>query len=453
MKTATADNAMFVKQRQSRNYHRLRTRRTMPLSNNAPDINTDTNTSRTSRCWWSRSSSFPPPSNSVADTSSSSSSSSGYQARWLPLMPVRSYSAAVTAWATLVLVSLFTADAQPHRFENGGTWKARMSRVDGVGSSWWGRWNSMIQPRIDELVAVLESDRERNHSWPFRVTMVGDSTMMHQHGVVCGFLGERPGRRFDPTQHQEECCIDTLPREVHNSEVTFDVHTDITFGNTTGTAEGGRGLCFRHHNVNYLDSSEWESFGSPDAVYFGCGMHLMHMARPGGGISGESVRGWLTYERDLENFVDTYRAEGGNGFRLVFMTTHSIQDSVYSGDFRELMQGYWDNNTEAISSCQDRVGTLAQGITGLQDGYNVDTYCRLGLMVRNGSNIVNARARPVMARLGVPLVEADLIVKDQEWATLPQDGRHYGMLVPVEVWELLGVLVSSFKAKPTPATE
>lgn len=31
------------------------------------------------------------------------------------------------------------------------------------------------------------------------------------------------------------------------------------------------------------------------------------------------------------------------------------------------------------------------------------------------------------------MVEGDLIVRDQEWATPKQDGRHYPVLVPVEV--------------------
>ena len=58
----------------------------------------------------------------------------------------------------------------------------------------------MIQARIDQLAAIAEAEgRERgNAAEPFRVTMVGDSTMMQQYGVVCAFLGERPGRRFDP---------------------------------------------------------------------------------------------------------------------------------------------------------------------------------------------------------------------------------------------------------------
>ena len=67
----------------------------------------------------------------------------------------------------------------------------------------------MVQPRIDQLVEAIaasematnrrggEDDAEINTE-PFRVALVGDSTMMMQSGVICAFLAERPGRRFDP---------------------------------------------------------------------------------------------------------------------------------------------------------------------------------------------------------------------------------------------------------------
>lgn len=56
----------------------------------------------------------------------------------------------------------------------------------------------MVQPRIDRVAAIAEAERTGRSDEPFRVTMVGDSTMMHQHGAMCAFLAERPGRRFDP---------------------------------------------------------------------------------------------------------------------------------------------------------------------------------------------------------------------------------------------------------------
>lgn len=52
------------------------------------------------------------------------------------------------------------------------------------------------------------------------------------------------------------------------------------------------------------------------------------------------------------------------------------------------------------------------------------------------------RARPVLARLGVPVVDGAQIVDGQAWASRRTDGRHYHPLVPVEVFALLGALIS-----------
>lgn len=66
--------------------------------------------------------------------------------------------------------------------------------------------NAMVQPRIDQLVAAIAASETATSrrgggdvkAEPFRVALVGDSTMMMQSGVICAFLAERPGRRFDP---------------------------------------------------------------------------------------------------------------------------------------------------------------------------------------------------------------------------------------------------------------
>ena len=88
--------------------------------------------------------------------------------------------------------------------------------------------------------------------------------------------------------------------------------------NKTGGAagrDGGRGLCFRHYFQRFAEAPDWASLGSPHAVYFGAGLHLLHMTRRGHPLEEEKVQGWLNYERDLEHAVETYRAEGGDGFR------------------------------------------------------------------------------------------------------------------------------------------
>lgn len=58
-----------------------------------------------------------------------------------------------------------------------------------------------MQARIDELAVIAEARGDTTDY--FRVMMVGDSTMEHQYGVVCSFLGEREGRRFD----REVCAL------------------------------------------------------------------------------------------------------------------------------------------------------------------------------------------------------------------------------------------------------
>lgn len=47
------------------------------------------------------------------------------------------------------------------------------------------------------------------------------------------------------------------------------------------------------------------------------------------------------------------------------------------------------------------------------------------------------RARPVMARLGVAVVDAASIVEGQAWASRPNDGRHFHKIVPIEVQQQL----------------
>lgn len=60
---------------------------------------------------------------------------------------------------------------------------------------------------------------------------------------------------------------------------------------------------------------------------------------------------------------------------------------------------------------------------------------------------IRRRAKRVLARLGVPIVDAAQIVEGQAWASKPSDGRHYHSLVPLEIFALLGALVSP---PPTP---
>ena len=72
-----------------------------------------------------------------------------------------------------------------------------------------------MQAKIDELARIVEA-REDNSEY-FRVMMVGDSTMEHQYGAVCSFLGEREGRRFDPEVFQLRTRVRVSPSPVKHA--------------------------------------------------------------------------------------------------------------------------------------------------------------------------------------------------------------------------------------------
>ncbi|CAM9442635.1 unnamed protein product, partial [Scytosiphon promiscuus] len=229
----------------------------------------DTTASSAEASWWRwlpwpQSSSPSPPWSSGAGASSGGATRGGGgsgSGSKLPFVVAGNLALATAACAWLVSSSLLGVNGQPDKYMTAASWKEFLSVGGDGGASWFARWNAMAQPRIDELAALAEAEAAENgrngiggdtgidgnggHAEPFRVAMVGDSTMMQQHGVICAFLGERADRRFDPAMHQEECCIDTLPRRRQLQEVPLataggDASVDVSPGeNHNSTSRSG----------------------------------------------------------------------------------------------------------------------------------------------------------------------------------------------------------------------
>lgn len=95
-------------------------------------------------------------------------------------------------------------------------------------------------------------------------------------------------------EHHEQCCIDTLPRgDKHRRrgetrKGSSRLGPEIAVGEVD---EGGRGLCFRHAFQRYSVPPDREALGNADAVYFGSGLHFLHMCRPAHPVEGLRVRG------------------------------------------------------------------------------------------------------------------------------------------------------------------
>ncbi|CAN0083842.1 unnamed protein product [Ectocarpus sp. 6 AP-2014] len=322
-------------------------------------------------------------------------------------------------------------------------WKNYLSGED--GNAWFDSWNKFMQAKLDLLASIAE-EREDTETEPFRVLMIGDSTMSHQFGAICGFMGEREGRRFDPEVTQRGapgCCMDTLPKE------------------DGGEGGGGRGLCFQYDQFRFLDPKRPDRT-SVDAYYFGSGLHLLHMyphwpeMHP---MEPLRVQSWLNYESLLEGVVEGVRVKNGQDVKVAFMTNHAIADELFTGEYKEIRAAYreGEGNATIRAECQreDNVQVRAASVGNPADFsysdwhgkpdiaeyithpegqglFTVDTYCEEAILDRRGSLQMSRRARPVMSRLGVPLVDAAKIVEGQGWASHVNDGRHFHKLVPIE---------------------
>eukprot|EP00903_Cladosiphon_okamuranus_P016927 g15603.t1 len=310
-----------------------------------------------------------------------------------------------------------------------------------------------MQGKLDTLAAIAE-DRENTKTEPYRVLMAGDSTMSHQFGAICGFMGERDDRRYDPNEYQygsPGCCMDTLPDD----------------------QGGGRGLCFQFDRFNFLDPRRPEGRDPMvDAYYFGSGLHLLHLLPAWPEVDPMDpmrTQEWLNYESLLEGVVRAVREKNGPATKVIFMTNHVVADELYTGDFAAVIAAYrvGEGNSTLRGKCESQVRAASvgspadlvsrykymnwNGVPDLdefmtsaagEEPFTVDTYCEKALMDRRGSLQLSRRAREVMSRLEVPIVDAAAIVEGEAWASKRTDGRHYHPIVPVEVADLLGLLTA-----------
>lgn len=93
---------------------------------------------------------------------------------------------------------------------------------------------------------------------------------------------------LSPQVHNDQCCVDTLPREEKTSAA---INVTVKESEVGEDRAGGRGLCFRHAYQRFSQSPNREALGEADAIYFGSGLHLLHMCRRGHGLEAPRVQG------------------------------------------------------------------------------------------------------------------------------------------------------------------
>lgn len=105
------------------------------------------------------------------------------------------------------------------------------------------------------------------------------------------------------------------------------------------------------------------------------------------------------------------------------------------------------------ASVADQLTLLNQLVESSQHMTVFDPPLPLSLSLKFSPCCAIRRAKPVLARLGIPLVDAGQIVEGQTWATRHNDGRHYHPLVPVELLSLMDAITAPMPSPLVPPQE
>eukprot|EP00904_Undaria_pinnatifida_P002927 jgi/Undpi1/12635/HiC_scaffold_6.g02303.m1 len=333
--------------------------------------------------------------------------------------------------------------------------KPRFEGVDDAADllpDWYTAWRIVLHNQVDRLFAAVEKRSATltegsgaSSSSPrlitddglgFKIHVVGDSTMRMQANVLAWILLERI-----TLDGKKQCKISP-------SGVTM----------CTGAAEGidangnpperkGFALSLQYTKVNNGCVSEAVD---ADFVYFGCGLHLLQLI-PDIPPTASPLDAWMHYERLLEEAVSFYRSGGGIEEKRVpvgeaFMTTHSFAVDVLNNEYAVRVREYEERNETLLTTCREAANNVE--LTEHEDWpneYEPEDICTRGILDESGVVYLNDRAEEVMDRLGVPIVRGYDITEGQSWATRPADGRHYPVLIPLELSAMMSEVSTALR--------
>ncbi|CAM9926993.1 unnamed protein product [Scytosiphon promiscuus] len=308
-----------------------------------------------------------------------------------------------------------------------GGWRHCLETQSGTKAPllWFETWNATIQPKMDRL---LETSRMQQEGWSkengLLLVFSGDSTIIQQFQVLSEFVTLRSD--FHP---------------VTGADAERLQKYELTFGGPRSTP-GTVTLVFYRVFETCVLAKENPHVQRAYAMYFGCGMHLLHLIP----VQSPSLlqqalqrRGWAGYETLLTQRIEGWR-QANPDIRLIFMSTHAIDESKYFGDWLHALEGYKARNPVFLDSCKAKFDQALPADSPLRA--NLEQACVDTVFGERGVELLNARALTVMGKKGVALVPAHSVVAGQQWATPAADGRHYPYLVPLELFWLFNTLES-----------
>ncbi|CAN0251124.1 unnamed protein product, partial [Hapterophycus canaliculatus] len=130
---------------------------------------------------------------------------------------------------------------------------------------------------------------------------------------------------------------------------------ELTFGGPRSTPGSVTFVFYRVFEGCVL-AKENAHVPSAYAMYFGCGMHLLHLFPvQGPSLLQQALRRregrWAGYDTLLTQRIQGWRQVNPE-IKLVFMSTHAIDESKYFGDWQHALEGYKARNPVYLDACK-----------------------------------------------------------------------------------------------------
>ncbi|CAN0426146.1 unnamed protein product [Pylaiella littoralis] len=297
-------------------------------------------------------------------------------------------------------LGLVAAKANPKTIEMCGGWRNCLETQNGteVPLVWFETWNATIQPRLEQLLAT---SREQQEGWSkehgLDLVFAGDSTIIQQFQVLGEFMKTRSD--YHP---------------VTGPDAERQQKYELSIGGARSTP-GSVTFIFIRVFEGCVPGVSSPAVKNAYAMYFGCGLHLLHLwPTKGPAMSARALHSWAHYDTLLRESVDGWR-KGNPNIKLVFMSTHTIDEGKFVGPWHDTLEGYKARDPVRLKSCMEKYDEALPGESPLRG--DLEQACIDTVLGARGVHLLNDRGLAVMKEVGVPVVPAHEIVEEQHWAT------------------------------------
>jgi len=231
------------------------------------------------------------------------------------------------------------------------------------------------------------------------VYMLGDSTMV---GVK---LSSSNGTQFPLFCNKQKAKI------MSDDEFKWCRSKDFHIVSTKKNSDWG------HIQTDFVKYMSNKTKTIPDVVYFNGGLHFLQLLPFR--RWGPMFESWFNAETIVNKFVNETREFMPHNTKLIYMTSHSICDKKYTGDYAKAVSEIKTDPELFAQSCAEFLASKRniQKTEGVQ-------YCMNGTFNRRGIKLLNERIVKSLDK-NVYILDAFNLTDNQCNHTLIGDGRHY----------------------------